>query len=216
MNKSAYIYIGGEIFADGIVECPSEGELVIAADSGYDNAKALGVKVDILLGDMDSIGENLHSVPENTEIIKMPPEKDDTDTSLAIKLALERGCDNIIIIGGLSGRLDHTMANLSLLEWLAHAGGKTRYIHALITDGKNRVRFIENDSALIPRSTFKYLSLAPASKVCKGVTLKGCKYPLSNAKITRENTQYTTSNEIDGNLALVEVKRGALYIIESR
>ena len=108
------------------------------------------------------------------------------------------------------------MANLSLLVWLAHAGGKTRYIHALITDGKNRVRFIENDSALIPRSTFKYLSLAPAIKVCKGVTLKGCKYPLSNAKITRENTQYTTSNEIDGNLALVEVKRGALYIIESR
>ena len=216
MNKTTYIYIGGEIFPDGIVERPCDGDLVIAADSGYNNAKALGVCVKILLGDMDSIGDIFDSVPENVEIIKMPPEKDDTDTSLAIKLALKQGCDNIIIIGGLSGRLDHTMANLSMLQMLSRAGGKTARIHALITDGKNRVRFIENDSALIPRSAFKYLSVIPVTDTCKGVTLKGCKYPLKNARLTRDNAQYTTSNEIDGNLALIEVKRGALYIIESR
>ena len=215
MNNTAYIYIGGEIFPDGIVEHPEKSDLVIAADSGYDNAATLGVKVDVLLGDMDSITESFNAVPEGTEIIKMPPEKDDTDTSLAVKLAIERGCDNIVIIGGLSGRLDHTMANLSLLEWLSHAGGKTRFIRALITDGKNRARFIENDSALIPRSIFKYLSLVPASKVCRGVTIKGCKYPLNNAKLSRGNAQYTTSNEIEGNVALIEIKRGALYIIES-
>ena len=112
MNKTAYIYIGAEICADRIEERPEDGDLVIAADSGYNNAKTLGVKVDILLGDMDSIGEAYDLVPQDTEIIKLPPEKDDTDTSLAVKLALERGCDNIVIIGGLSGRLDHTMANL--------------------------------------------------------------------------------------------------------
>ncbi len=216
MNKTAYIYIGGEIFPDGIVERPCEGDLVIAADSGYNNAKTLGADVKILLGDMDSIGESFDSVPENVEIIKMPPEKDDTDTSLAVKLALKYECDNVIILGGLSGRLDHTMANLYMLQMLSRAGGKTARIHALITDGKNRVRFIENDSALIPRSSFKYLSVIPVTDTCKGVTLKGCKYPLNNAKLTRDNAQYTTSNEIDGNLALIEVKRGALYIIESR
>ncbi len=217
MRKTAYIYAGGEIFADGIVERPEEGDLVIAADSGYNNAAALGISVNILLGDMDSIGEkfNFDALPSSVEIVKLPPEKDDTDTALALKLALDERCDNIVIIGGLSGRLDHTLSNLSLLEHLNDAGGKIKKIHALITDGKNRVRFIRDDSALIPRSHFKYLSLAPADAVCKGVTLKGCKYTLKNAKIYRDNCQHTASNEIEGNLALVEVRRGGLYIIES-
>ena len=218
MKKTAYIYIGGDVFADGIVEHPEENDLVIAADSGYNNAKQCKVKVDILLGDMDSIGDgfDFSTVNDRTEIVKLPPEKDDTDTNVALKLALKEGCDNIIIIGGLSGRLDHTMANLSLLQYLDRLGGKAKNIQALITDGKNRIRLVNNDSVLIPRSHYKYLSLCPIDKVCKGVTIKGCKYPLENAKILRENAQGTTSNEIVGNLALVEVKRGALYIIESR
>ena len=215
MKKTAYVFVGGEIYPDGIVERPEAEDLVIAADSGYLNAKKLGVKVNILLGDMDSIGEdfNFDSLDDDVEVVKLPPEKDDTDTALAVKLAREEGCDDIVIIGGLSGRLDHTLSNIALLQHLAM--DKQKRVHAFITDGKNRIRYIKNDSALIPRSHFKYLSLAPIDPVCKGVTVKGCKYPLNNAKIFRENTQGTTSNEIEGNLALIEVKRGALYIIES-
>lgn len=218
MRKTAYVYAGGEISAEGISEFPCEGDLVIAADSGYQNAVSLGAEVNILLGDMDSIGEkfDFSTLPSTVEIVKLPPEKDDTDTALAVDLAVKEGCDEIVIIGGLSGRLDHTLSNISLLERLGGAKDRTKRVNALITDGKNRVRYIKDDSALIPRSHFKYLSLAPADEVCRGVSVKGCKYPLKNAKIYRNNCQHTASNEIDGNLALVEVKRGGLYIVESK
>ncbi len=217
MRRSAYIYVGGDIYPDGIVERPEEGDLVIAADSGYRNAKRLGVKINMLIGDMDSIGGNFDfgEIGPDVELVKLPTEKDDTDAAYAAKLALKSDCDDIVIIGGLSGRLDHTLANLSLLEYLDAAGGKNKKVTATVTDGKNRVRYIKNDGLLIPRSHFKYFSLIPVTDVCRGVTVKGCKYPLKNAKLTRDNAEFSTSNEIEGNVALIEVSRGALYIVES-
>ena len=204
----AFIYTGGEIFPENITEKAKAGDIKIAADGGYKNALRLGVKVDILLGDFDSIGE--HKTDEDVEIIKVPAEKDFTDTQLAVETAIERGADEIVIIGGLSGRLDHTMSNISILEDLS-----TRRVHALITDGNNRIRFINSTSTLIAKSGYKYVSILLASEKAKGVSAEGCKYPLKNAKLQR-NVQYAISNEIDGNCALISVRKGAVYIVESK
>ncbi len=204
----AYIYVGGEIFAANITQHPCGEDMVIAADSGYDNAVALGEKPTLLVGDMDSIRER--EIPEGIEIYQVPAEKDLTDTQLAVELALARGARDLVIVGGLSGRLDHTMSNLGLLEHL-HAMG----VHAVITDGRNRVRFLRDGSTLIPRGGFTYLSLLAADPVVKGVDVEGCKYPLKKAKLTRTH-QYAVSNELTGNCALIAVRRGGLFIIESR
>lgn len=204
----AYIYVGGEVDATNITERPTGEDLVIAADSGYDNACALGVAPTILVGDMDSIkGKKL---PDGVETHRLPTEKDVTDTQFATELALERGAKKITVIGGLSGRLDHTLSNLGLLERLCDAG-----VHALMTDGQSRVRILRNDSALILKSDYRYLSLLVLDKEAKGVEVKGCKYPLDKKKLTRTN-QYAVSNEIEGNCAFVSVKKGTLYIIESK
>ena len=85
----------------------------------------------------------------------------------------------------------------------------------MITDGRNRARYIERTSELIPKSHFKYLSLIAADENVKGVSVEGCKYPLKNAKLTRTN-QFAVSNEILKNCALVSIKKGGLYIIESK
>lgn len=204
----AFIYTGGNIFPENITEKAKAGDLKIAADGGYKNALRLGVKVDILLGDFDSVGE--YKTDENVEIIKVPAEKDFTDTQLAVETAIERGADEIVIIGGLSGRLDHTLSNISILEDLS-----TRRIHALITDGNNRIRFINSTSTLIAKSGYKYVSILLASEKAKGVSAEGCKYPLKNAKLQR-NVQYAISNEIDGNCALISVRKGSVYIVESK
>ncbi len=204
----AYIYVGGEIDPTAITECPREGDMTVAADSGWNNAELLDVKPQILLGDFDSIGRE--KLPDAAEILQVPPEKDRTDTQLAVDLALSRGADDFFIIGGLSGRLDHTLSNLSVLEYLAE-----RRAHAVITDGFNRARYLKNTGALIARSAYTYLSLLAVSDTVKGVTIDGCKYPLKNAKLTR-NCQWAISNEITGNCALVEVRRGAVYLIESK
>ena len=204
----AFIYVGGEIFPDNITEKPKAGDLRIAADSGFLNAKKLGVHIDVLLGDFDSLGK--FDTPEETEVLRYPAEKDLTDTQIAIETAIERGADDIVIIGGLSGRLDHTLSNVSILEDLSK-----RRVHAVITDGANRVHYINSTSTLLPRSGYKYLSIILASEVAKGVSAEGCKYPLKNAKLERR-LQYAISNEIVGNCALISVKKGALYIVESR
>lgn len=204
----AYIYTGGLIAPDGIIEMPKEQDLTIAADSGWHNAVLLGVKPEVLLGDFDSIGGD--ALPDAKEILQVPPEKDRTDTQLAVDLALSRGADEIVIIGGLSGRLDHTLSNLFVLERLFDL-----HVHAVATDGYNRVRFVRNSGVLVARSNFTYLSLIAVDETVKGVTVRGCKYPLDNAKLKR-NVPYAVSNEIEGNCALVEVRRGALFVVESR
>lgn len=203
----AFIYIGGSVFAENVTERPAKDDLIIAADVGLLTAKKFGVTPHVLLGDFDSLGEP--KVPKETELIRVPAEKDDTDAQLAVKVALERGAKEIVIIGGLDGRLDHTLSALAILEDLC-----ARNVHAHITNGKNRARFLRNNSTLIPRGGFRYLSLIAADPVVKGVTVEGCKYPLKKAKLTRLN-QYAVSNELTGNCALIDVRRGGVWIIES-
>ncbi len=205
----AFIYCGGNLFAENIIEQPKKEDLVIAADSGYLNARALGARVDILVGDLDSLGGA--SVLEGIELVKLDCEKDFTDTQVAVELAIERGCDDIVIVGGIGTRFDHSLSTAGILGDM-----KARGVHAYVTNGYNRIRYLENDSLLVPKTSgYKYLSVVAIDKMCKGVSVDGCKYPLKNAKISRNN-QFAVSNEIEGNIALVSVRKGAVLIIESR
>ena len=203
----AFIYTGGAILPSNITEHPKGDDLRIAADSGYENAVTLGERVDLLLGDFDSL--KITEFPQGVEQIRVPAEKDFTDTQLAVDTALKKGADEICIVGGLDGRLDHTLSNLAILEDLS-----AKRIHATITNGYNRVRYIESTSTLIPKSGYRYLSLLCLSEKAKGVSVEGCKYPLKNATLTR-TFQYAVSNEVDGNCALISVRKGGIYVIES-
>jgi thiamine pyrophosphokinase len=203
----AFIYTGGDVWTEHIRELPKEDDLILAADAGLLTARRLGLTPQILLGDFDSLGDP--DVPDGTELIRVPAEKNDTDTQLAVRVAIERGAKEIVIVGGLGGRVDHTLSSLAILEDL-----NGRHVPARMTDGKNRVQFIRNSGALIAKSKFRFLSLIAADPVVKGVTVEGCKYPLKNAKLSRLN-QYAVSNEITGNCALVEIRRGGVWLIES-
>ncbi len=204
----AFIYTGGIIHPDNITEHPKADDLCVAADSGYHNAQRLGERVDILIGDFDSIGR----VPgdEVREIREVPAEKDLTDTQIAVEIAIEEGADEIIIIGGLSGRLDHALSNLGILEDMY-----LRNIHGYMTDGQNRIHFLKSSSTLIARSAYKYISIVAADETVKGVSMEGGKYPLKNQTLKRR-LQYAVSNEITGNVVLISVKKGGIFIIESR
>ena len=109
---TVYIFTGGEVIADSVNELGVEiepGSAVIAADSGYETAKRLGVTPDLLLGDLDSLDKSKLSAGEldALEKIIVPPVKDDTDTQLALDTALERyRADCVVIVGGLGGRLE--------------------------------------------------------------------------------------------------------------
>lgn len=204
----AFIYSGGEIFPQYITEAPAGDDLIIAADSGYNNAKKMGVTPDILIGDFDSLKEKPSDV---NEIIELPVEKDVTDTQYATELAAKRGAKEIYIICGTGGRFDHAISNMCLLEGMYKKG-----VRVIIVSGQNRIRYIKDTGVIIIRDkNYKYFSVLAADEKVKGVSIEGGKYPLNKKTLTREN-QFAVSNEIEKNAALITVKKGGIYIIESR
>ena len=205
----AFIYTGGEILPENITERPEKDDLIIAADCGLENAQLFGVVPQVVLGDFDSLSKSAR-IPQEAEVMTVPAEKNETDTQLAVSLAISRGAREIVIVGGIGGRLDHTMSNLAILEDLDR-----RMVHGLMVNGYNRARFLRNNSTLIPRSGYRYLALIAADPTVKGVSIEGVKYPLKKAKLERCN-QYAVSNEIVGNCALIDVRRGGVWIVESK
>lgn len=205
-----WILTGGPIHADNIPERPDKDDLVVAADSGLNNARALGIRVDAVVGDYDSLGHK-PDVDKDVEVVTVPTEKDVTDTQLAVEYALQKGAREIVLVGGLGGRLDHTLANLSILEDLLD-----KRVRATLLDGQNRVRLLRNDSTILPRSGYTYLSLLSLDPVSKGVEIEGVKYPLKRGRLHRTLGGLGVSNEITGNCCFVSVRKGTILIVESR
>ncbi len=218
MSRDFYIFTGGKVYADTLSELSlslCESDFVIAADSGYRTAKRLSVKPDMLLGDLDSLDRTSLSESELAEMEKMLVSriKDDTDTQLAVDTALSRGAENIYIIGGLGGRLDHTLSSVFLLEYIADHG-----VGCAMTDGRNRVRILLSDGGKRTLSVgrgYKYLSLIALSDKCEGVSISGVYYPLDNVELTRRYS-YAVSNEITADAAEISLGCGVMLVIESR
>ena len=114
MQKRAFIYIGGHAYEEYVQEKPTDSDLVIAADAGLLTARRMGAHVDIAVGDFDTL--EAPDAEKGTEIVHLPAEKDVTDTQYAVELALRTGVREIIFVGSLEGRLDHTLSLLGILE----------------------------------------------------------------------------------------------------
>ena len=192
------------------IEISSEN-LYIAADSGINTAIAMGITPNLLMGDFDSIDMSLLDLDiyKNIKRVNHPKEKDDTDLTLAVKYSLGNGCKNIVIIGGIDGRTDHTLANLYLLKYIKNMGG-TGYI----TNGYNRIQYMSNSAVKIKKE-YKYISVIPMSSEIQGLTLRNFKYPLDNATVKMQEA-YTVSNEIlpDKEYGEIEILNGDILICE--
>ena len=116
---ACYIFGAGSFY--GLDRCPRADDFIIAADGGWLACRKTGITPDLLLGDFDS----LSTQPDFPNILRVPVEKDDTDTMLAVKTGLERGETEFHIYGGMGGRrTDHTIANFQALLYLARRGAQ--------------------------------------------------------------------------------------------
>ena len=116
---ACYIFGAGSFY--GLTARPRAGDFTIAADGGWLACRKTEVIPDLLLGDFDS----LSAQPDFPNILRVPVEKDDTDTMLAVKTGLERGETEFHIYGGMGGRrTDHTVANFQALLYLASRGAR--------------------------------------------------------------------------------------------
>ena len=184
---------------------------VICADSGYKHAKRLGIVPDIIVGDFDSYDGEL---PQNAEIIRSVPEKDDTDTLMAVKKAIEIGCKTIFLFGALGGkRIEHTIANIQTMIY-AHEQGCRIYIHS--DDSILRTQSAEDGEVKYNNnSNGKYISVFALTESVDIEYMRGLKYPLENYRMV-QSFPIGVSNEIIGKSACIKVKSGLALVIETK
>lgn len=139
------------------------------------------------------------------------PEKDNTDTDIALQLAIELKSSTITIMGALGKRMDHTIANIHILKYALDAK-----IPCEIWDANNRIYLIEDTHTFYKNKTYgKYISFIPLTSIVKGVTLKGFQYPLQNDCLSI-GISLGVSNEIIEEVASIEIKSGILIVVESK
>lgn len=205
-SKKCYIFSGSpDSRCSGITF--EKNRYVICADGGYILAKKMNIEPDVIIGDFDTCKIKL---PENCEIIKYPQEKDDTDTMLAVKLALDRGYKNIVICGGIGGRLDHTFANIQTLKFIMKHGGNGE----LAGDG-NFVTMQGAGVKVYNKKEGYYFSLFSYTQECTGITATGFKYPLKNG-VLKNSFPLGISNEIIGKSGVISLEKGILLVIYSK
>ncbi|MBQ8632668.1 MAG: thiamine diphosphokinase [Lachnospiraceae bacterium] len=213
MNKKACIITGGDIseqFLAGYLE-QHPSELRIVVDGALEITHRLGVKPDYIVGDFDTVNQELLEYYEKDIILRHPPEKDQTDTELAIETALNSGCDSLVFFGATGSRLDHSLGNIFLLEHLLKQG-----IEAEILNENNKL-YLKNNGFKIIRKASRgdFVSLLPLTETVENVTLRGFKYPVENLTFYREKT-LGISNEITEEEASVEFSKGIFIVVESR
>lgn len=196
-------YIVGAREPGRIATAGDAAALIIAADGGLRYLKEQNIEPDLIVGDFDSLGH----VPTGENILLHPVEKDDTDTMLAVKLGLERGCRTFILYGCAGGRPDHTYANYQTLLYLARRGARGY----LVGEGWGCCA-IENGSLAFPPTLSGTISVFCPDGEARGVTLRGLYYTLENGTLT-SGFPLGVSNHFTGERAVVSVQEGSLLVM---
>ena len=183
----------------------SKRGILIAADGGYTAIKKAGIIPDYLVGDLDSLVEIPNDIP--TEI--HCKEKDETDMMLAVNKGFDLGYRKFVIYGGLGGRLEHSIANIQLLSYIAKKKAR-----GYLIQGDNIITVLIDENYTIKAKDKGYISVFSLCALSKGVTLKGLKYILNDSELTND-CPIGISNEFIGKSVSIDVKDGTLMVLWS-
>lgn len=199
--KRCFIYSAGSFY--GLHERARPGELQIAADAGLLLCRELGIEPELVIGDFDSMPQ-----PEDCACVRVPVEKDDTDTMLALREGLARGCNEFYLYGATGGaRLDHTLANLQSLAFLRRHGAR-----GYLYDRDFCYTVIENETLTIPcHVPGGLLSIFNLEAPAEGLTLRGVQYPLTEHRLDSA-FPLCVSNHFTAPEATVSVRTGLLLV----
>ena len=233
---------GGDIQSDfalyflkkNIEKAGRENIRLIAADRGLEFFLDYLILPDVVIGDFDSLSEDgknflemqSEDIPYGgmlewklqkgegkvVEVVRLRPEKDDSDTQSAMNYAIQNGAKEIVILGVTGNRVDHLMANFGLLILAQKQGAEVA-----LADRYNYMKLISSGTILKKSEQFgKYVSFFPLGGDVTGLTLEGFKYPLDKYHLTTADSGLTVSNEISEEYAKVTYESGTLLMIMSR
>ncbi len=202
------VIVGGAPIRDYHAICSylRKDDFCIFCDSGLAHRDGLGIRPSLVVGDFDS-----HDVPDwSVEIIKLPCEKDDTDTVYAVKEAVSRGFDEFLLIGMVGARFDHSLGNIAILLYLDSLN-----IKAMLVDDYSEMEIVTKTPAYIS-DKFAFFSLLNISGMAKGISIENAKYLLYDGEISPQY-QYGISNQVlPGKTAKVFVSEGAALLVKVR
>jgi len=207
-DVTAIVLAGGDPVDERLRASLPEAATVIAADSGLDQAERLGLHVDVVVGDFDSVDPQQLEAAERAgaTIERHPAEKDFTDLELALRVARRRGATRVVVVGGWGGRIDHALANLLLLGASEFA---TLNVEAVGAGG--RVVAVHDHVDLGGRQG-DLVTLLAVGQPARGVRTEGLRYPLHGETLHPGSTR-GVSNEMLGSRSRVEVEQGVLLAI---
>lgn len=236
------IVSGGDIQSDfalyflkkNIEKAGRENIRLIAADRGLEFFLDYLILPDVVIGDFDSLSEDGKNFLEMqnedipyggmlewklqkgegkvVEVVRLRPEKGDSDTQSAMNYAIQNGAKEIVILGVTGNRVDHLMANFGLLIL-----AQKQDTEVALADRYNYMKLIPSGTILKKAEQFgKYVSFFPLGGDVTGLTLEGFKYPLDKYHLTTADSGLTVSNEISEEYAKVTYESGTLLMIMSR
>lgn len=209
------IVSGGNVEEDFLNEIYSNYKFdnIVASDKGLEILDKHGITPNYIIGDFDSIDEKIldkYINNKNIEIRRLNPEKDYTDTHMALKLAIEIKSIEVIILGGIGTRIDHMLANIHILKEALENG-----IECKIVDSRNEIQLINKKTIFKLNKNYKFISLIPLTTKAEGITLKGFKYPLSNATLEIGHSIGVSNEQVEES-AIIDLKAGILILIKSK
>ena len=214
-KKCAVIVCGGVIEGAFVLETirNSKPKYIIAVDKGLEFLHQHNIKPDLIVGDFDSVREDVvsHYLNKNIPIHQHDSRKESSDTELAIKVAIGLKFEKLLILGATGNRLDHFWSNVQSLKLALDIG-----VRGVILDSKNRIRLLNKEFALKKSESFgDYFSLFPLGEPVENVILEGAKYPLKNETLTPWNSR-CISNEIVEERLKITFDNGVVVLMETR
>ena len=213
--KRCLIVTGGTIdiaFAKDFLSQRSY-DYVIAADAGLEVLRPLHISPNAVVGDLDTVDKKVLEEYQNQPGIEFEihkPEKDETDTELALLTAARQGCEAVDILGALGGRMDHAIGNIQLMYQFFCQGMEVN-----IYDARNRLYLLGGHKVFHREKVYgKYISFLPMTETVEGLTLRGFKYPLQRRTIGL-GTTLCISNELKREEGILELERGVLLCVEA-
>ncbi len=207
-SLTVIVLAGGDAVDVGLRAVLPRPDFVIAADSGLEQAAALGVRVDLVVGDFDSVDPDTlaAAVRAGVEVERHPAAKEHTDLELAVIAAQQRGATRVVIVGSDGGRIDHELANVMLLASRDYAalhletigpGGRVVAVH-------DRIEITGAPGALV--------TILAVGGPARGVRTSGLEYPLRGETLEPGSTR-GVSNVLVEALATIEVESGVVLAL---
>ena len=188
-------------------------DYVIAADAGLEVLRPLHISPNAVVGDLDTVDKKVLEEYQNQPDIEFEihkPEKDETDTELALLTAARQGCEAVDILGALGGRMDHAIGNIQLMYQFFCQGMEVN-----IYDARNRLYLLGGHKVFHREEVYgKYISFLPMTETVEGLTLRGFKYPLQRRTIGL-GTSLCISNELKREEGILELEKGVLLCVEA-